>query len=155
MNYIIVTFFASVFPVSTWKFSEEMFRKNPITDVGFGNFANYYNLYQAEYFHSGKGSVINKMTAGQIRHSYNWYLETAVEFGIFGLIVFGIFWWLILKEVYKVFKPRNTRNKRKNLITHHPALSSTPSIRGDKVPPRQGGEFTEYRHRFFPILQEL
>jgi len=106
--------------VLIWKVSAEMFRKNPISGVGFGNFANQYNLYQAEYFASGKGSVINKMTAGQVRHAYNWYLETAVEFGIFGLIVFGIFWWLILVEVYKVFAP--------------PRSPSTP--------PRQGGELT-------------
>ena len=94
--------------VLIWKVSAEMFKKNPITGVGFGNFANTYNFYQATYFASGKGSVINKMTAGQIRHAYNWYLETAVEFGLFGLIVFGIFWWLILVEAYKVFFPRNT-----------------------------------------------
>jgi len=105
--------------VLIWKVSAEMFRKNPISGVGFGNFANYYNLYQAEYFHSGKGSVINKMTAGQIRHAYNWYLETAVEFGLFGLIVFGMFWWLILVEVYKVFVPRNTRNARKESETEY------------------------------------
>ena len=94
--------------VLIWKVSAEMFKKNPITGVGFGNFANTYNFYQANYFASGKGSVVNKMTAGQIRHAYNWYLETAAEFGIFGLIVFGIFWWLILAEVYKVYFPRTT-----------------------------------------------
>jgi len=86
-----------------WKVSAEMFLKNPISGVGFGNFANKYNLYQADFFATGKGSVVNKMTAGRIRHAYNWYLETAAELGIFGLVVFGIFWWLILVEVYKVF----------------------------------------------------
>ena len=106
--------------VLIWKVSADMFFKNPISGVGFGNFANSYNLYQADYFASGKGSVINKMTAGQVRHAYNWYLETAAEFGVFGLIVFGIFWCLILKEVYKVFAP--------------PRSPSTP--------PRQGGELT-------------
>jgi len=100
--------------VLIWKVSAEMFRKNPISGVGFGNFANYYNLYQGEYFASGKGSAINKMTAGQVRHAYNWYLETAVEFGIFGLIVFGMFWWMILKEVYKTIKniQYSTRNNQ-------------------------------------------
>ena len=88
-----------------WKVSTDMFFKNPVSGVGFGNLANQYNLYQADFFASGKGSVVNKMTAGQVRHTYNWYLETAVEFGIFGLIVFGIFWWLVLVEVYKAFKP--------------------------------------------------
>jgi len=89
-----------------WKVSADMFKKNPINGVGFGNFANSYNFYQANYFASNKGTVVNKMTAGQIRHAYNWYLETAAEIGAFGLIVFGIFWWLILMEVYKAFKPQ-------------------------------------------------
>ena len=111
--------------VLIWKVSAEMVKKNPISGVGFGNFANQYNLYQADYFASGKGSVINKMTAGQVRHAYNWYLETAAEFGSFGLIVFGIFWWLILMEIYKVFVP--------------PRSPSTP--------PRQGGELTGHGSR--------
>ena len=88
-----------------WRVSSKIFFKNPVSGVGFGNFANQYNLYQADFFAFEKGTVINKMTAGQIRHAYNWYLETAAEFGIFGLVVFGIFWWLVLKEVYKAFKP--------------------------------------------------
>ncbi len=106
-----------------WKVSAEMFRKNPITGVGFGNFANTYNLYQANYFASGKGTIVNKMTAGQIRHAYNWYLETAAEFGAFGLIVFGIFWWLILVEIFKTFKPRRTRRKS-NTETDHRLLDT-------------------------------
>ena len=93
--------------VLIWKVSAEMFRKNPVSGVGFGNFANSYNWYQANYFVSGKGTIVNKMTAGQIRHAYNWYLETAAEFGAFGLLVFGIFWWLILVEVYKAFFSQN------------------------------------------------
>ena len=131
--------------VLIWKVSAEMFKKNPISGVGFGNFANYYNLYQAEYFASGKGSEINKMTAGQVRHAYNWYLETAAEFGVFGLVVFCIFWWLILMEVYKVFFPQNTSVKcrinfdTKNILTHHPALSSAL--------PLQGGELTDNGQR--------
>ena len=116
--------------VLIWKVSAEMFKKNPITGVGFGNFANTYNFYQATYFASGKGSVINKMTAGQIRHAYNWYLETAVEFGLFGLIVFGIFWWMILVEIYKEFCPRNTRKARKESETEHRTRDSAPRMLG-------------------------
>jgi len=100
--------------VLIWKVSAEMFKKNPISGVGFGNFANSYNLYQAGYFVSGKGTIVNKMTAGQIRHirhAYNWYLETAAEFGFFGLVVFGIFWWLILVEIFKTFKPHKGHKK--------------------------------------------
>jgi len=120
--------------VLIWKVSAEMFRKNPISGVGFGNFANQYNLYQAEYFASGKGSVINKMTAGQIRHAYNWYLETAVEFGALGLIVFGMFWWLILKEIFKTFKniqysTRNAQFSSKEIKTDH-GLRTTPAYAG-------------------------
>jgi len=97
--------------VLIWKVAAKMFRRNSVTGVSFGNFANSYNLYQAEYFVSGKGSVINKMTAGQVRHAYNWYLETAAEFGIFGLAVFGIFWWLILVEIFKILKPHKRHKK--------------------------------------------
>jgi len=82
-----------------------MFLKNPITGVGYGNFANQYNYYQADFFAHGGGTVTQKIKADSVRHVYNWYLETIAEFGIFGLMVFGVFWWLVLKEVYKAFKP--------------------------------------------------
>ena len=96
-----------------WKVSADMFLKKPVSGVGYGNFANQYNLYQADFFATGKGSVVNKMTAGQVRHAYNWYLETAAEFGIFGLVVFGIFWWLVLVEVYKILNHiRNIRTQK-------------------------------------------
>jgi len=88
-----------------WQVSADMFLKNPASGVGFGNFASQYNYYQADYLERGGGNPVQKIAASQIQHAYNWYLETAAEFGSFGLIVFGIFWWLVLLEIYKIFKP--------------------------------------------------
>jgi len=88
-----------------WRVSADMVLKNPVSGVGYGNFANVYNFYQGEFFANGGGTEMQKVSASTIRHAYNWYLETAAEFGFFGLVVFGIFWWLVLMEVYKIFKP--------------------------------------------------
>ncbi len=96
-----------------WQVSADMFLKNPASGVGFGNFASQYNYYQADYF-ARVGNPVQKIAASQIQHAYNWYLETIAELGVFGLIVFSLFWWLILKKVYKIFVPRNTRNTQKN-----------------------------------------
>ena len=102
-----------------WRVSADMFLKNPVSGVGYGNFANVYNLYQADFFAKGGGTEAQKMAASTIRHAYNWYLETAAEFGFFGLVVFGIFWWLVLMEVYNIFKPhkehKDTENTKLNI----------------------------------------
>ncbi len=102
-----------------WRVSADMFLKNPVSGVGYGNFANVYNYYQGEFFANGGGTEAQKMAASTIRHAYNWYLETAAEFGFFGSVVFGIFWWLVLMEVYNIFKPhkehKDTENTKLNI----------------------------------------
>ena len=102
-----------------WQVSVDMFLKSPVLGVGFSNFSNSYNLYQAIFFAHSSGNPIQKMTAGQVRHAYNWYLETATEFGILGLVVFGIFWCLVLIEVYKIFRPLKTQNNTENTIPNY------------------------------------
>jgi len=86
-----------------WKVTLKMFLENPLHGLGFGNLANSYNLFQTEYFASGNGTALQKMVAGPSRHAFNWYLETAAEAGITGIIVFGMFWILIIKHVWQVF----------------------------------------------------
>jgi len=85
-----------------WRVTLNAFFKYPLKGIGFGNLANSYTLFQSEYF-TGYGSALQKIVAGPSRHAYNWYLETAAESGIMGIIIFGIFWFLVLKHVWIVF----------------------------------------------------
>jgi len=99
-----------------WRVTINVFCQNPITGIGYGNLANTYNFAQAHFFDYGFGTIAQKMSAGSVRQAFNWYLETAAEFGAFGLIIFGIFWFLILKNTRLIFF-RIWREESKDYIT--------------------------------------
>jgi O-antigen polymerase len=71
-----------------WKISADMVSQNPVSGYGYGSFERVYNLSQADYFLKGKGSETEKANASFVRMAYNEYLQTAVEGGIIGLILF-------------------------------------------------------------------
>jgi hypothetical protein len=94
--------------VLIWTVTARMAAQMPIAGVGFGNFADTYNLYQAEYFAHGGGSVVQRMAADPCRHAFNEPLEVAAELGLPGLLVFTVFCGLILKEVWEVVTSKGT-----------------------------------------------
>jgi O-antigen ligase len=94
--------------VLIWSVAARMVMHAPFTGVGFGNYANRYNLFQAEYFAQGGGSVPQRMAADPCRHAFNEPLEVAAELGMPGLLVFTVFCGLILKEVWEVVTSKGT-----------------------------------------------
>ena len=107
---VFITFvFFSLKPVSAlgrvlvWKVSLRMFFESPIMGVGFGNFSSLYNLHQAQFFEQGMGTPIERMSASDVTSAFNDYVESAVEFGLVGLVVLAVFWVLIFRNTWSVF----------------------------------------------------
>jgi len=84
--------------VLAWRVSALMFSDNLLTGVGFGNFGCVYHQYQARFFAAGLGSSPQIMAADRLCHAFNWYLETAAELGLAGLVVYGMLWLRIAIE---------------------------------------------------------
>jgi O-antigen ligase len=71
-----------------YKISMQMALDKPLTGYGYGTFERNYNLQQAEYIRAGKASVDELQNAGFVRMGYNEFLESAVEGGTIGFILF-------------------------------------------------------------------
>jgi len=83
-----------------WKMSIEMIFDKPLSGYGYGLFERNYNLAQARYFQSGKGSEIEKQNADHVNMAYNEYIEQTVEGGIIGLFFYcGFLLWALFIAV--------------------------------------------------------
>jgi O-antigen ligase/transglutaminase-like putative cysteine protease len=85
-----------------WKVSLRMFFEHPVSGVGFSNFSVFYAPFLGRYFDQGLGTPLERLSAAPVLYVFNDYLQTVVELGVVGLIVFGLFWVLILKNVWGV-----------------------------------------------------
>lgn len=111
---VILSLLAALFiflkPLSTvgrffiWKVSWRMFSDFPILGVGHGNFSSLYNLYQGRFFAQGLGTELERMSASPIPYAFNEYIESAVEFGMFGFVLFAVFWFFVIKSVWRAFR---------------------------------------------------
>lgn len=88
-----------------WKLSMNMVTEKPLSGYGYGFFERNYNLNQAKYIREGKVTPKELEIAGFVRMGYNEFLESAVEGGIIGLIIFlGLIVSLLIApgKMYKV-----------------------------------------------------
>jgi O-antigen ligase/tetratricopeptide (TPR) repeat protein len=90
--------------ILVWKVSLQMFSEFPVLGVGFNNFSRLYNLYQGRFFSQGLGTEMERLSASPISYAFNDYLEGAVEFGILGFVIFALFWYLIMRSAWEVFR---------------------------------------------------
>ncbi len=85
-----------------WKLSAQMIASKPLNGYGYGTFERNYNLYQADYFESGKGSDVEKVNANHVFMAYNEYIEQCVDGGIiclaFYLFLMGYSIWCAVKQ---------------------------------------------------------
>jgi O-antigen ligase len=81
-----------------WKVSSNIIRDQPLTGVGYGRFRSVYNHYQADYFR-GDHNIEEELLADNVRMAYNDYIETTVETGILGLILFLCFLYFIFSSL--------------------------------------------------------
>ncbi len=74
-----------------WKICMTMVPENPITGIGYGRFEQGYNLAQAQYFAHGKALPQEITNASYVHMAYNEFLESMVEGGALGLLLFSSF----------------------------------------------------------------
>lgn len=93
-----------------WKISANMISHKPLTGYGYGMFKREYNLFQAKYFESGKGTRSEINNASFVKMAYNDFLEVGVEGGIIALIL------LIAFFVTLLFPPGLADPQKKGII---------------------------------------
>jgi len=111
-----------------WAVAFKMFTENPVTGVGFGSFGKNYSKYQTNLFSSGFGTIQQRMSADYVSLAYNDFLQFASETGIIGIFIFGLFWFFVLKEVYKAFVTRKTQKRQNNIDTEYLTLGMCGAI---------------------------
>jgi O-antigen ligase len=87
-----------------WKISTKMIMEKPVFGFGYGLFERNYNLAQAVYFQSGKGTETERQNAGHVNMAYNEYIEQTIEGGIVGLIFYCAF---LIFSIYSSLKRKD------------------------------------------------
>ncbi|MFA5011717.1 MAG: O-antigen ligase family protein [Ignavibacteria bacterium] len=88
-------YYTSKSRISFWNASLKMFKENPLTGIGHGNWQGLYPKYDE---HSYTDATIGMNSAV---NPHNEYLEILAEYGIFGLVIFTGF---IFTGIYLLFK---------------------------------------------------
>ena len=97
-------------PLSVWgrihlaKLGVSVFSDNFLTGIGFGEISSSLARHQSEYFAVGRGSELDRLLAGNPGAVTSEYLEAAVETGIFGLLLYIPFWFLILRMAFGLIR---------------------------------------------------
>ena len=90
-----------------WKVSANMIMDYPLFGIGYDSFGNNYNNYQAQYFAEKERSDFEKYVAGNVKQAHNEYIETTVELGFIGIMLF-------LFVFYNVFISKNLPDDKEN-----------------------------------------
>ena len=90
-----------------WRVSSEMIKDKPIIGHGYDAFKAKYMDYQAEYFKDNPNSKY-KLLANNIKHPFNEFIKTSVEFGLIGLTVILS---IILFIFWKILKSKNKNSQ--------------------------------------------
>jgi O-antigen ligase len=90
--------------VLIWKVSLRMFLAHPALGTGFSSFAGLYGAAQGSYFRQGLGTPMERLSADSVGYAFNDYLETAVELGLVGLLIFAVFWFFVLEKAWASFQ---------------------------------------------------
>ncbi|UCC39086.1 MAG: O-antigen ligase family protein [Candidatus Aminicenantes bacterium] len=124
--------------ILVWKVSLQMFSEFPILGVGFNNFSSMYNLYQGRFFNQGLGTEMERLSASFVSYAFNDYLESVVEFGIFGLIIFVFFWYLIIRSVWYGFHRFYIPKEQKTLpdLKKKKSDEAPPTLAVSQIPTR-------------------
>jgi len=109
-----------------WRISYNMCKDKPVTGIGFGNFANKYMDYQAQFFKDESHMEKYSMITGNVNHAHNEYIQLSVETGIIGLALFlAILFYIFYHSLSLLFS--HGLNKEESLFLIG-ALSAITSI---------------------------
>lgn len=73
-----------------------MIKDEPVTGYGVGGFEKEYMLYQARFFEINPESPYIRLS-DNVRHPFNEYLKTIVEYGFIGLMIVIVFFLFIIR----------------------------------------------------------
>ena len=92
-----------------WKISLNMFKDNYLTGVGYGRFGYEFLNYQLEFLSQSENiNYIHKAT--NIGSPHNQFLYHFIEVGIFGGLLYLVFYFIIIYNLSKIIKnKKNTR----------------------------------------------
>jgi hypothetical protein len=96
-----------------WKVSFSMIQENPLFGLGYDTFGAKYNDYQAKCFAKNERNDYEKLVAGNNRWVFNEFIETTIELGIIGLLIFVLIFSLV---IFKRNSEENTFNKDKEYL---------------------------------------
>lgn len=71
-----------------WKISTQMIPDKPFFGFGYDRFPVFYNNYQCDYFSRGNYTEQEAELADNVTYAFNEYLQTAIETGVIGLLLF-------------------------------------------------------------------
>ena len=109
-----------------WRISYNMFKDNPVTGIGFGNYSHKYMDYQADFFKDEGNVEKYSMIAGNVNHAHNEFIQLLVETGIIGFALFlAIIFYIYYHSLSLLFSKK--LNKEDALILSG-ALSAVSSI---------------------------
>lgn len=80
-----------------WRNSVEMIKDAPIVGSGADSFLAKYMVYQNQYFDKHPESIFSQL-ADNVLHPFNEYLLLTIEYGLIGLLSFGIIIALVIKS---------------------------------------------------------
>lgn len=92
-----------------WRISLPMFSENPLTGIGFGNYAVKYLEYQSKFF-SNPENLCLAHKAVNLKQAHNEYLQILCETGLLGFFIFLLLIFFIVWAIYKNMK--NSKAKK-------------------------------------------
>jgi O-antigen ligase len=93
-----------------WEVALDMLKENPVTGVGYNRFAAEYNDWQAKYFMAHPEQTEKTFVADNVQIAYNEFLQTAVETGIVGILLFMSIILFLTVRIARKFKEIGHRN---------------------------------------------
>ncbi|WCT13776.1 O-antigen ligase family protein [Mucilaginibacter jinjuensis] len=83
--------------LTIWKIALNIIKERPLTGIGYGEFENRYDLFQARYFLKNTSGAAEVKRADIIKYPYNIFLQIWCEQGLIGLLLFLYFcFYLVL-----------------------------------------------------------
>ena len=101
-----------------WRLTTEMIFEKPIFGYGFNQYEKEYNLYQANHFASLPEKEKNFNRSLYTETCYNDFMETTLESGIIGLILFILIFFYAFKYFFRNLKVEKCKE-------HNTAVSSS------------------------------
>lgn len=97
-----------------YKISISIWRDHFFSGIGSNRFEAVYNLYQAEYFRSGKNSTSELLLADNTFYAFNDYFQFVIEHGITGIITLIAYFLFLIELIHYLIK--NDKGELKPII---------------------------------------